>query len=327
MVIAFYVKISYYSTHINYEWLITIEPYRAALITKIISISREKVVAPALGNIIIRTTGRFFYALYQGIDQDDLIGQATKVSYTALFSLIPLLIIIITMLTMFGLDANLINELLSVWTETLPPEIHEFVSGIVQRILTSPPSGLFSASILIIIWTSTTAFSEIFFGLNRIANTKESRSFLKRRLLALILVLCVGLSGGISLFLMTVGIKTFHFFGIYDFKPLAVFKYRLPISITFLFVAAVILYTIAPAFRPKFLYTLPGAVFFALTAIGMTMLIQKGVIKFVYSNALYGALGSGLLLMTWFYLVSFILLLGAEINAVLERMRGIYYGN
>ncbi len=297
------------------------------MVPRLIASARKNVLAPVINSRIARIFGRLFLAFYNGIDKNDLIGQATKISYTTLFSLIPLLIITIMILTFFGMDAEHINELLSVWTQTLPPEIQEFVSGIVGRILTTPPTGLFSASILIILWTSTTAFSEIIFGLNRIANTRESRSFLKRRLLALILVLCVGLSGGIGLFLTTVGLKTFHFFGVYDFKPLAVFKYRWPISISFLFVAALILYTVAPAFRPKFLYTLPGAAFFAFAVTGMTLLIQKGVIKFVFSNALYGALGSGLLLMTWFFLVSFILLLGAEMNAILERKRGIFYGD
>lgn len=270
-------------------------------------------------NTYFRAIKKFFGAMYNGIDKDDCLGQATKISYNMLFSLIPFLIITIMILTFLGLDKNNISEILGLVTQVLPPEIHDLISGFIQRILTTPPSGLFSVSIILITWSSTTVFSEIIYGLNRIANTREFRSFWKRRLLALFLVIGVGVISGIALLFIIFGMKTIKSLGIPEIQPLGILHYRWPISLFFLFISAIILYTIAPATRPKMVHTLPGAIFFMCFVSLLTILVQRGVIKFVYRNALYGTLGSGLLLMAWFFMVSLILLVGAEINAIIER--------
>lgn len=269
----------------------------------------------------LRAIGLFFHALYTGIDNNDCIGQATKISYTMLFSLIPILIITIRILTFLGLDADSINKILSLGTEALPTAIHDLISEFIHQILTTPPTGLFGVSIVIILWSSTTVFSEIIYGLNRIANTEEFRSFWKRRILAFLLVLGVGISSGISLTFLMVGRKTLQFFQLPDIQLLSIFKYRWPISTFLLMFAAILLYTIAPANRPRITHTLPGAIFFTTCVTFLTILVQRGVIKFVFTNALYGTLGSGLLLMTWFFMVSLALLVGAEISAILERWK------
>ncbi len=84
--------------------------------------------------------------------------------------------------------------------------------------------------------------------------------------------------------------------------------------------ATVVLYW-APNTNLRVAWTLPGALLFAVAWSVGTYAFSIFLANFGAYNATYGSLGAAAILLVWFYLTSFILLVGAELNAVLDKHR------
>ena len=85
-------------------------------------------------------------------------------------------------------------------------------------------------------------------------------------------------------------------------------------------VASAVLYRVGPSRRPaKFKWILPGVLFSTL----MWLLISTGFSKFVAEfgnyNKTYGSLSAVILLLIWFWLTALVIIIGAELNAAMER--------
>ena len=83
--------------------------------------------------------------------------------------------------------------------------------------------------------------------------------------------------------------------------------------------AVEILYYLAPNIKQRFAATLPGAVLSVAVWIGLSFLLGIYFRHFANFNRTYGALGGLIALMTWLYWITFVLLVGAEINAELAK--------
>jgi len=95
-----------------------------------------------------------------------------------------------------------------------------------------------------------------------------------------------------------------------------------PLAILALGVASWFLYWAAPARRPAKRWALPGVIVFVPGWIIATVLFSIYVANFGSYSDTYGALGGVIVLLLWFYLTALILLVGGEINAVLEQEYG-----
>jgi membrane protein len=68
---------------------------------------------------------------------------------------------------------------------------------------------------------------------------------------------------------------------------------------------------------------MPGAIFTTITWVLLTLAFRFYVDQFANYSRFYGALGALIALMIWLQLISTVLLLGVEVNAVLLSRRGI----
>jgi membrane protein len=85
-------------------------------------------------------------------------------------------------------------------------------------------------------------------------------------------------------------------------------------------IALAVVYRVAPdRDAPKFAWTSPGAIVATVLWVIGSALFSLYVNNFGSYNATYGALAGVVVLLLWMYLTSYIVLLGAEINAEAER--------
>jgi membrane protein len=80
-----------------------------------------------------------------------------------------------------------------------------------------------------------------------------------------------------------------------------------------------LLYFLAPCVKPKFRATLPGAVLTVVAWLALSWLLGVYFRHFANYSRTYGILGGFIAFLTWFQWTSFVLLVGAEINAELAR--------
>jgi membrane protein len=92
--------------------------------------------------------------------------------------------------------------------------------------------------------------------------------------------------------------------------------------------ATAFIYWAAPAVKMPFKWVSPGALFFIVAWILATVAFSYYVSHFGSYQTTYGTLGGVIVLLVWLYLTSYLMMMGAELNAILqanaapEKIRG-----
>jgi membrane protein len=94
---------------------------------------------------------------------------------------------------------------------------------------------------------------------------------------------------------------------------------RWPIIVVFLIVAMANIYYFAPDVEQKWKWITPGSIFAILAWILVSLGFSYYVSQFGSYNKVYGSIGTFIVLMTWMYLMGFVILVGGEINAEIEH--------
>ena len=162
-------------------------------------------------------------------------------------------------------------------------------------------------------------------AMNRTYGVRETRPAWERYLLALGLTAFAGLMIVASFLVLVVwqasGTKIVDKIGLGGAAAALLPLARWPVAIVAILFASGIIYRVAPNVRLSLKRILPGAVLFTTVWLVATYLFGLYISHFASYNSTYGTLGGVVILLVWFYLTAFILLVGAELNAVLEQRR------
>lgn len=95
---------------------------------------------------------------------------------------------------------------------------------------------------------------------------------------------------------------------------------RWPVIVLLLMVAVAVMYYVMPDVEQKFRFITPGSVLAVVVWIVASLGFAFYVKTFADYNAMYGSIGAIIVLLLYFYISAAVLLLGAEMNAVIEHM-------
>ena len=95
---------------------------------------------------------------------------------------------------------------------------------------------------------------------------------------------------------------------------------RWPVIIILLMVAVALIYYVMPDVKQQFRFITPGSVLAVVVWIVASLGFAYYVKTFADYNAMYGSIGAIIVLLLYFYISAAVLLLGAEMNAVIEHM-------
>jgi membrane protein len=262
--------------------------------------------------------------VYQELFRTRAFTMAAAMSFYFLLAIVPLLIFLSAMLGYLPIP-SLFDQLLDILAVLVPPEAMQMVQRILASLLTPHRGGLLSFGLLSYLWTASGGFAASIEALNVAYDVEKERSWWRDRLLALVLTFTTGGLTMLGLLLIIAGPHFGHFltelFPIpQGFGSLWPALRLITIFVTFV-VAIEIQYYFAPNRRQRFLETLPGAV---MTVIGI--FISSGILglyfgHFANYNKTYGSMGAVIMLMMWFYVVGLLLVVGAELNAELLKMK------
>lgn len=243
---------------------------------------------------------------------------SAALSYYAVLSMFPALIVLSAIVGFVPLP-DLFNHVLMLMNRLLPSDTMKVVYSVLRDVLSSNRGTWLSFGMLGTLWVASTGFDAMIEALDIAYDVKDDRPFWKTRLLAIALA---AINGGLlvaGLAVMLVGPR----FGDWLASELgvsAVFAAMWPvlrwiIAISFTVLAVELLYFLGPNVKQRFGATLPGA----LLAVGvwniLSFLLGIYFRHFAHFNKTYGTLGGVIAFMTWLYWTSFVLLVGAELNA------------
>ncbi len=257
---------------------------------------------------------------WQGINDDDVLTEAAALAYFWFFALFPLAICITAMLgVVAGAGSPTANSLADYIVRAIPPEAGDIVRQTIQHTLQASGGGKLTFGLLIALITASSGVVAMMDVLNKVFGVKEGRSFIKIRSIAVGLTIALGVLICSAMLAIIAGGKLADIFAGGAFKPLwQIGQYV--VAIFFLLLSYSIVYYFAPNVEhPEWHWVTPGA------AVGVFLWILVSVGLRVYlhfSNtytATYGALGAVMILLLWFYVTGLAVLIGGEINGIIER--------
>jgi membrane protein len=160
-------------------------------------------------------------------------------------------------------------------------------------------------------------------GLNLAYDVKESRPLWKTELLALGITVGGGLLVLVGIALLvaggSAGLWAARYLHIADEYVIVLRWIRWPIVAIMITLGAAFSYYLLPDVEQKFRFITPGSVIGTLVWFLASWGFGTYVSHFGSYNLTYGSIGGVIVLLTWFLITAFILLMGGEMNAIVEQ--------
>ena len=265
---------------------------------------------------------RAFIRATQDLLQHHTLQVSAALSYYAVLSVFPALIFLSAILGFIPLP-DLFNHVLMLMNRLLPVDTMKVVYSVLRDVLSSNKRTWLSFGMLGTLWVASTGFDAMIEALDVAYDVKDNRSFWKTRLLAIALA---AINGGlliVGLAVMLVGPRFGDWLASEMGVP-SVFAAVWPvlrwiIAISFTVLAVELLYYLGPNVKQRFGATLPGAILSVGVWNILSYLLGIYFRHFANFSKTYGTLGGIIAFMTWLYWTSFVLLVGAELNAELAK--------
>jgi membrane protein len=241
------------------------------------------------------------------------------VAFYAMLSISPALIAVISI---YGLVAEPQSATAQVQrlADIMPDQARETLTGQLEALTKSAGKGLSlgaALGILAAIWTASAGMKAMIAGINVAYDQIETRKFLKLRGLALLLTLGAIVTMAVAIGIIVVLPVVTGLLGPAGRILLAIVRW--PLLAGLMLVGVGVLYRFAPNRRDaKWRWVTAGSVMATLLWLLGSGVFSLYVNSFATYNRTYGVLGAVIILLTWLFLSSFVVLLGAELNNEME---------
>jgi membrane protein len=260
--------------------------------------------------------------------RNDIGGLAAEIAFRFLFAVFPFGLFVVA-LGAFVAGAfhvsNPAGQVISALGDNLPPSIARSVQPQLEQLLTQPRGVVLGVGAIVALLAATGGTNALVKGMHRAYDIPESRPLVVRYVVALALTL-LGAVGVLLSFVTIVGgalvtTEAASSLGLGGGGWTLVQLLRWPAVFGILVVAVAILYRYAPNVVVPWRWILVGSATFAIGWLVATALLGVYVDRFANLGAMYGSLGSVVVLMLWFYVTAALLLIGAEVTAALAWLR------
>jgi membrane protein len=247
---------------------------------------------------------------------------AGGVAFFAFLAVFPALI---AALTLYGLVADpaqvarQVEELAAALPRDAQPLIAEQLGAVVASSDGALGVGLV-VSLLAALWAASSGTSNLMQAINIAYDEEETRGFVKLRGTALLLTLGAIVFVLVTLALVAVVPPLLDALPLGPVATVLAQVVRWGLLIAVVIVALAVVYRLAPdRDAPRIRWASTGALVAAVLWIAGSVAFSLYVDNFGRYNRTYGALAGVVVLLLWLYLTSYVVLLGAEINAEAER--------
>jgi len=252
--------------------------------------------------------------------KDDLFAMAGQLTYKMMLAFFPFLIFLISLLGFVNLDRHYwINELFSVMPDATVSVLNVFYN----EVLNTRSVGVLSTSLLLSIYNASSGFFVVIRCVNLTYGYRSSRNFFVNQLISILLVFMFALSLTSMLLLMVFNDKIFEF--IIQFIPstpllkhLSTFIGSL-ISAGILLITTMMIYKLSNSKKTRLKHVMPGAIATVTLWITSSKIFNIYVNNFSRLSYIYGSIAGVFILIMWLNLISTSLLLGSEINSMLDK--------
>ena len=261
-----------------------------------------------------------------GAKRDGITTTAQALAYSLFLAIPSVFLVVLGVFSLVASPADADN-LIQRADGAIPAEATTLLSDSLQRSTESPSSGIVLTIIGfgLAVWATTSAATTLMQGISSTFDTHDARSFIRKRLTALVIVVCLVGAAALVSGLLVLGPYLQRWVGDAVGQPTitawAWWTLQWPILVTgLLFAFAVLLYVGPDIEQRNWKLITPGAV----TAMILWLAASGGfavyAARFGSYNKAWGTLSAVVVMLIWLWLTSAALLFGAEVNAQTRKL-------
>jgi membrane protein len=280
---------------------------------------------PGFEGVPLYDVVRFFYKQVKTVG---LTERASAIAYNFIMAIPPSFLFLFTLIPNlpFIKKREILKQLSLIIKDIIPAEGYNkmIINFIDETFFKTPVFGLLSFGLLLALFFASNAMMGLMRSFNKnYIGFQKGRGLHDRWVAIRLTTLIFGLVLGCLVLLITQG-AVLKWLGLGSAFWLAVILYlRWLVIIALIFYSIAYIYKYAPAVHKKWKLVSPGAILATFLCIMASLGFSWFVNSFGRYNALYGSIGSIIVLMALIFINSLVLLIGFELNVSIKSLRSI----
>ncbi|MBU8896532.1 YihY/virulence factor BrkB family protein [Corallococcus sp. H22C18031201] len=248
--------------------------------------------------------------------RDNVSDVAGSLTFRGILALFPFLLFLVSLAGVL-IDPHQAQTLIHELSRVAPKEVTAILSQRIQALADSRPVGLLTVGGVGAVWAASGGISALMTALNTAYGVQETRPLWKTRGIAVATTLVTAL---VAILAAVVAVATPAVAGKLGAHAQAVLLWlRLPVAGLMMMFLWAVLYYVLPDVAQRFRFITPGSVVGVLIWLVASWGFSTYVANFGKYDVNYGAIGGVIVLLLWMWISAQVILLGAEINAILGR--------
>lgn len=245
-----------------------------------------------------------------------------QLAYFFVLSIFPYIMFVNALIGVLHIPEESVYEWL---TPFLPIQIVNIIAFYLSYLQQMPVSNLLWFGLVIGLFSASAAVNSLIDAINKAYRIRKQRSFIHNILLSVSFMLLLGISIPITIILMTLGREFMGWLNVklgFEFIPVWLWNLlRLSVVLLILLSVVALIYYVIPNKKLHFVSILPGTVLSVICWFILTFFFSIYVQHSTRLSIIYGSISAIIILMMWLYFIGIILLLGAELNAIIDDYR------
>ena len=268
------------------------------------------------------TIKKFVKEMYYRLMYDEISLLSANLSYYFILSLFPMLIVALALTPYFKIDQQFLLEKIQNFA---PGDLGNYLFDMISEVLNNKNNTIITVGIVFTLWSASSGIYGIIIAFNNAFRVRDGRIWIVTKLISVVITALFLVGMFVVLALVVFGKQLtyllFHKFNLDEgfYNLWSVLNYSFPILFTF--IVFVFLYIMGPNLKLKAISILPGSIFATVSWTLISRLFGNYIDHFSSYIKTYGTIGAFMAFTIWLYITGYILIIGAEINAIFHNYR------
>ena len=268
------------------------------------------------------TIKKFVKEMYYRLMYDEISLLSANLSYYFILSLFPMLIVALALTPYFKIDQQFLLEKIQNFA---PGDLGDYLFDMISEVLNNKNNTIITVGIVFTLWSASSGIYGIIIAFNNAFRVRDGRIWIVTKLISVVITALFLVGMFVVLALVVFGKQLtyllFHKFNLDEgfYNLWSVLNYSF--SILFTFIVFVFLYIMGPNLKLKAISILPGSIFATVSWTLISRLFGYYIDHFSSYIKTYGTIGAFMAFIIWLYITGYILIIGAEINAIFHNYR------
>lgn len=261
-----------------------------------------------------------FAFIYDELKRDDLPTRANSVAFSFFLSFFPLIIFVLPLLSLTPWAESYISQMETSMDGVFPQSAKDYLLSMVESIRSEGSFGLQGIGFVLSVIFASSGMLTLMYGFDKsYEESFKSRSYFKKRLVALNLTLLFAFIVLMSIVLVVLGQYVLNFLiDIFNLNILAsgLFVTLKWLVVIMLFYSVItVIYRYGPSTYKPLKWINPGATIATAGSLTCSVGFSYFINNFDRYNEVYGSIGALIVILLWLQINAFIILAGFELNA------------